>query len=165
MPRGMKTCSACRVECGPRTLKCKCGQAFPSRSKEAQTQPSPQETTPPPTESIDEVPVERKKRKRKLPTSKYKRVEDFRTLRRGNRIKIHQGGGPYYELADKSRVRLVEKGFATVDSVLRNGITVYEKNGGYAFLYMGRKKKSPIFDSVRLVPCKISLLRESSDND
>lgn len=92
------------------------------------------------------------KKGRKRP--RKKQVEDFKTLERGDTIRVVGGSGPYYTGEDGERSYLIDRGKYTVISTDDNGIQVYGPNG-YGYLYMGKIKPSPLLASITQAPCKI----------
>lgn len=88
-----------------------------------------------------------------------KRIEDYKTLTRGDIIKVVGGSGPYYLDKKGDKHYFVDRGKYTVQSTDSQGIRVYGKHG-YGYLYMGKKCKSDLLDSIIKVPCKIVLLNK-----
>ena len=87
-----------------------------------------------------------------------KRIEDFKTLNKGDWIKVVGGSGPYHIDRDGEKTYLVERGKYKVDKVDDIGIHAYG-NTGYNYLYMGERCASPMLDSIIRSPCKILLLK------
>lgn len=81
-------------------------------------------------------------------------VKDFKTLERGDTIRVIGGSGPYYTDANDERHYLVDRGKYTVISTDYTGIQVYGENG-YGYLYMGEICPSELLDSITKAPCKI----------
>ena len=91
-----------------------------------------------------------------------KRIEDFKTLNKGDWIKVVGGSGPYHIDRDGEKTYLVERGKYKVDKVDDIGIHAYG-NTGYNYLYMGERCASPMLDSIIRSPCKILLLKNMPD--
>jgi hypothetical protein len=81
-------------------------------------------------------------------------VEDFKTLERGDTIRVVGNSGPYYTGQDGERIYLVDRGKYTVISTDNTGIQVYGENG-YGYLYMGEICPSDLIESITKAPCKI----------
>jgi hypothetical protein len=87
-----------------------------------------------------------------------KRIEDFKTLQKGDWIKVVGGSGPYHTDNLGERTYLVERGKYCVDHTDNLGIHAYG-DSGYNYLYMGKRCPSPMLDSITRSPCKILLLK------
>ena len=87
-----------------------------------------------------------------------KKVEDFKSLQRGDWIGVVGGSGPFYTDRNGEKVYLIDRGKYTVESVDNTGIHSYGDTG-YNYLYMGERCPSPIMDSLVRSPCKIMLLK------
>ena len=87
-----------------------------------------------------------------------KRIEDFKTLQKGDWIKVVGGSGPYHTDNTGERTYLVERGKYCVDHTDNLGIHAYG-DSGYNYLYMGERCPSPMLDSITRSPCKILLLK------
>lgn len=93
------------------------------------------------------------KKGRKRP--RKKQVEDYRTLERGDTIRVVGGSGPYYTSKETGeRTYLIDRGKYTVISTDDTGIQVYGENG-YGYLYMGKTCPSKLLNSITQAPCKI----------
>ena len=93
------------------------------------------------------------KKGRKRP--RKKEVKDFKTLEKGDSIRVVGGSGPYYTSPETGeRMYLVDRGKYTVISTDDNGIQVYGQNG-YGYLYMGKSCPSKLMNSITQSPCKI----------
>lgn len=93
------------------------------------------------------------KKGRKRPRTK--KVEDYKTLERGDTIKVVGGSGPYHTSRETGeRTYMIDRGKYTVISTDITGIQVYGPNG-YGYLYMGEIKPSLLIDSITQAPCKI----------
>ena len=69
---------------------------------------------------------------------------DWKTLTRGDVIRVIGGSGPYYKHKNGDKQYLTDRGIYYVESVCKNGLSVQShKGGGKEFLYMGPVKKSP----------------------
>lgn len=91
------------------------------------------------------------------------KVLNWRALRCGDKVKIIGGSGSYYELPNKTRQYITEKGKALVDCVEKNGVMVFERNGGRGFIYMGRKTRSELCDNLWRAPHKIMIWCENNE--
>lgn len=87
-----------------------------------------------------------------------KRIEDFKTLQKGDWIKVVGGSGPFFtdEYGEKSY--MVDRGKYLVDHIDNQGIHAYGDTG-YNYLYMGKRCPSPMLESITRSPCKILLLK------
>ncbi len=75
MSRGKKICKNCGISCGPRSLACpKCGIKFIFKDKS-------------PAQILDKI----------MGNIPSKTLCDYKTLERGDRIKVIQGSGPYFK--------------------------------------------------------------------
>ena len=97
-------------------------------------------------------------RMRKGPKGIRKKRVDFKSLSKGDKIKVVGGSGPYYTDEYGERSYMVERGIYTVRSIDNTGIHAYGKTG-YNYLYMGKSCPSPMLDSITRSPCKILLLQ------
>ena len=87
-----------------------------------------------------------------------KRIDDFRSLQKGDWIKVVGGSGPYHIDRTGERTYLVERGKYKVEYTDTQGIHAYG-DSGYNYLYMGESCPSPLLDSIIRSPCKILLLK------
>lgn len=87
-----------------------------------------------------------------------KQIDDFKSLNKGDWIKVVGGSGPYHIDQEGEKTYLVERGKYKVDRVDDIGIHAYG-NTGYNYLYMGKRCSSPMLDSIIRSPCKILLLK------
>ena len=87
-----------------------------------------------------------------------KKVEDFKSLQRGDWIKVVGGSGPYYTDRDGEKYYMVDRGKYIVEYTDSEGIHAYGDTG-YNYLYMGKRCPSPLMDSLVRSPCKIMLLK------
>ena len=87
-----------------------------------------------------------------------KKVKDFKTLQRGDWIKVVGGSGPYYTDRDGEKYYMVDRGKYIVEYTDSEGIHAYGDTG-YNYLYMGKRCPSPLMDSLVRSPCKIMLLK------
>lgn len=88
-------------------------------------------------------------------------VSDYKTLQRGDTIRVISGSGPFYQDGDGERIYLTDRGKYTVMSTDDNGICAYGENG-YEYIYMGITCKSNILDNITKAPCKILLVKTMS---
>lgn len=89
-----------------------------------------------------------------------KKVEDFKSLQRGDCIKVVGGSGPYYTNSDGEKYYMVDRGKYIVEYTDTQGIHAYGDTG-YNYLYMGKRCPSPLMDSLVRSPCKIMLLKNT----
>lgn len=87
-----------------------------------------------------------------------KQIEDFKSLNKGDKIKVVGGSGTYFLDDNGERSYMVERGIYTVSHTDEQGIHAYGKTG-YNYLYMGKRCTSPMLDSIIRSPCKILLLK------
>lgn len=93
------------------------------------------------------------KRRAKNPTKVP--VKDFKTLVRGDIIRVVGGSGPYHTSKDTDeRIYLVDRGKYTVVSVDSTGVVANNDNGT-CYLYMGKTCPSKLLDSITNAPCKL----------
>lgn len=115
MPRGVKTCTGCGYQTGPRAFRCpSCDKSF----------------------DIQRGITKRQKKR------KGEKV-DWTKLEEGECIRVVSGSGPYWEPEEGERIPLGHKGYFRVKDVKDDGIVVRgmtNKNSGYCFIYMGEKK-------------------------
>ena len=93
--------------------------------------------------------------------NKKKKVEDHMTLNKGDLIRVVGGSGPFYTGDDGDKIYLVDRGKYTVADVDKLGIHAHGKHG-YSYLYMGKRCRSPMMESITKAPCKIVLLKAVS---
>ena len=94
--------------------------------------------------------------------NKKKKVEDHTTLNKGDVIRVVGGSGSYHTNEyNGERTYLVDRGKYVVEFTDREGIHAYGKTG-YGYLYMGKKCRSTLLDSITKAPCKIILLKGAS---
>ena len=101
------------------------------------------------------------KMKRGRRTPKKKQVEDHTTLGKGDVIRVVGGSGSYHTNYDGEKTYLVDRGKYVVEFTDKNGIHAYGKTG-YGYLYMGKRCRSDMLDSITKAPCKIILLQGAS---
>lgn len=131
MPRGCKTCKGCGVENGPRAFVCKgCGQAFTFKHMDEAEPASSGVTTT-----------------HKL--TKISKLVDWRSLVRGDRIKVVAGSGPYWPSKEREgeKIPMGYHGKFTVAYLDANGIHAHgnKKEGSLAhcYIWMGPKVETP----------------------
>lgn len=95
-----------------------------------------------------------KKKKRQI-------VEDYTTLKSGDRIKIIGGSGPYYLSKDGIRHYFTDRGKYVVDKIVKDGIIASGRCGS-EFFYMGKETRSPLLKSIVRSPHKVILLQSST---
>lgn len=158
----LKTCPQCNKGCGPRTRVCECGHEF--SSKTGSSTPTSFTSTTSVGEAVSkESSVSKKKRKvRVAKVDSFQRVLNWRALRTGDKLKV-RGGSYWQNPVTKARQYITDSGKAIVDCVEKNGVMVYEKNGGRGFLYMGRKCRSELCDNVWKNPHKLMIWCENGE--
>ena len=100
--------------------------------------------------------------KKKPKGIRKKQVENFKTLQKGDWIKVVGGSGPYYEDSEGERAYFVNRGKYKVEYTDNEGIHAHG-DSGYNYLYMGKSCPSPLLDSIIRSPCKILLLKNMTD--
>ena len=100
--------------------------------------------------------------------SKNKQIEDFRTLNKGDRIKVLSRSGNYYYKTNGDRHYWTIPGEYIVSSVNldnknhKHGINCYgttNRNSGYHYLYMGKEQQQKNSSICWNAPHKIVLLK------
>lgn len=89
-------------------------------------------------------------------------VNDWRSLQRGDFIKVFQGSGPYYVNSEGERCYLSVPGSYMVLETDDNGICCHgigKRNSGMNYVYMGPHRKSPVFSSIYRSPHKIEKIK------
>jgi hypothetical protein len=81
-------------------------------------------------------------------------VRDFKTLERGDVIRVTSGSGPYYTDQQGERQYMVDRGKYTVMSIIEEGLNVLGEKG-HSFLYMGKICPSKLLASITKSPCKV----------
>jgi len=89
-----------------------------------------------------------------------KKVEDFRTLKRGDIIRVMGGSGDFYVGRDGEKQYFTDRGKYSVWGVDNQGIKAYGPHG-FTYLYMGKRCPSKIVDGVTKCPHKIYLIINS----
>lgn len=84
-------------------------------------------------------------------------VEDFKTLKEGDEVKLVGGSGPYYVDDAGDRHYLIDRGRYKVVSRDANGLIVVGKHG-YGHLYMGKTCEG-LVPSITKQACKLLLLK------
>lgn len=135
MPIGIKYCPKCESQMGARANKCpnpKCQHDF-----------------------------KKIREKKSLGISKVKADFDWRTLKRGDEIKVVAGSGPYYKFSDGRTEHMGYSGVFSVIYVDKNGIHAHSKEeGGHSYIYMGETNDN---GERVLKSHKISFVRKKSD--
>ena len=93
--------------------------------------------------------------------NKKKKVDDHMTLNEGDVIRVVGGSGPYYTNENGEKLYLTDRGKYLVNDVDKLGIHTHGKHG-YSYLYMGKRCRSKVLDSITKAPCKIVLLKGAS---
>lgn len=95
-------------------------------------------------------------------------IEDWRSLEKGDTIKVLKGSGPYYYDSLGNRTYLADAGPYLVQDKDDNGLMCFgigKRNYGFAYLYMGKERRSPLFSQVYREPHRIVRVRaERRDN-
>lgn len=134
--RGQKLCKNCNNVVGARSLICKhCNTPFVIKN----------------TEDVDSKP----KRRRRKRFKKYSRVENWKELQVGDRIKVVGRSGSYYIGEDGDKQYMTEAGIYTIQSHDDNGLVVYAAKGGFGYIYMGQEVKSSMIPNMYRSPHKI----------
>ena len=122
-----KVCEQCQEQNGVRTLICKSCKA-PFKIKSSNYNPK----------------KARRRRKKQF-------IKDWRSLSKGDVVRVIGGSGPFYDGKDGMRHYLTDRGKYTIDSIDKNGLHVLgiaPRTSGQQFLYMGPLKKSPMCSTV-----------------
>lgn len=131
LKRGQKLCKNCNGINGARSHVCKhCNADFVTKSK-------------------SDSPAKPKKVKIK----KYEEIEDWRSLERGDRIKVVGRSGNYYLGSNGERQYLTDMGVYTVQDKDDLGLRVYD--GGYGYIYMGPEVPSETVPNMYRSPHKL----------
>jgi len=142
LKRGQKLCKKCNTINGVRSFNCKnCNNPF--EMKKARK-----------TVIINGVVKVRKNF-----------VSDYKSLVKGDRIKVLKGSGPYHTDETGNKTYLGSKGKYTVDRVMDDGIMVSSQYGSHEFLYMGPVMTSPMLDTLTRAPFKIILLKKRPEDE
>ena len=101
--------------------------------------------------------------------NKNKQIEDFRTLNKGDRIKVLSRSGNYYYKQNGDRIYWTGAGKFRVkeltfdDEKQTYGIACYgltNKNGGYHWLYMGKERRIEDSDISFHAPHKVVRIKD-----
>lgn len=84
---------------------------------------------------------------------KYEEINDWKSLKDGDRIKVVGRSGNYYMSQDGERQYLTDAGIYTVKAVDSLGLHVYD--GGYGYIYMGPEVPSQVIPNMYRSPHKI----------
>ena len=107
----------------------------------------------------DPFPMKKKQK------NKRQVITDYKTLKKGARIRVVGGSGPYHLDQNNEKHYLTDRGVYIVKDIEDNGIHVYGgtvNNRAYSYLYMGKETKSAVCDNVYRSPHKILLLSDVS---
>ena len=99
-----------------------------------------------------------RKKKRRL-------VTDYKTLKKGDRIRVVGGSGPYHLDENNEKHYLTDRGVYIVKDIEDNGVHVYGgtvNNRAYSYLYMGKETRSAVCENIYRSPHKILLLNDVS---
>jgi len=91
--------------------------------------------------------------------ARKKKVQDFKTLKKNDIIRVVGGSGCYHTDRNGDKHYFTDRGKYRVDSIDNKGINVYG-GCGYYYLYMGKKCTSKLLDSITHAPHKIVLIQE-----
>ena len=107
----------------------------------------------------DPFPMKKKQK------NKRQVITDYKTLKKGDRIRVVGGSGPYHLDPNNEKHSLTDRGVYIVKDIEDYGIHVYGvtvDNRAYSYLYMGKETKSAVCDNVYRSPHKILLLSDVS---
>lgn len=85
-------------------------------------------------------------------------VDDYKTLKHGDRVILVGSSGPYYVTKEGERSYLSDRGVYRVISTDQNGVVATGKHG-FAHLYMGKRCQG-LVPSITKEPCKLLLIRD-----
>lgn len=133
--RGQKLCKNCNNINGARSYVCKhCNHEFISK------------------------PAKNKFKKFKKKNKKYLKI-DWKSLVRGDKIKVFKGGGNYYVNDMGEKVYMSRPGVYTIHTVDDNGLIVYSnQQGGFGYIYMGKEVMSSTVENLYRSSHKIAKL-------
>ena len=92
---------------------------------------------------------------------KNQRVEDHTTLNKGDVIRVEGGSGSYYLDKEGDKHYFTDRGKYTVFGIYKDYILAIGPYGT-TILYMGKKRRSKLLDSMWDAPHKILLLKGAS---
>ena len=98
-----------------------------------------------------------RKRRKRIP------VEDHMILRKGDMIRVVGGSGDYYIDDNGDKHYFTDRGKYIVHSVDHNGIKATGSHG-YTYIYMGKKCRSRLLNTMFKEPHKVLLLPDVSSN-
>lgn len=84
---------------------------------------------------------------------KYEHINDWTSLKSGDRIKVIGRSGNYYINSDGERQYLTDAGVYTISDIDALGLHVY--NGGHGYIYMGPEVPSQVIPNMYRSPHKI----------
>ena len=85
-------------------------------------------------------------------------IEDWKSLQRGDYIRVVGRSGTYYIKENGDRIYFTDAGIYCVREIHHNGLIVTGAGRaahGYEFLYMGSEKKSSLLDNLYNSPHKL----------
>lgn len=130
LKRGQKLCKNCNGINGARSHVCKhCGAEFKAGA------------------IAKNKPAKIKKQKR------FEEVSDWKSLERGDKIKVIGRSGNYYINGDGERQYMTDAGMYVIHDKDDSGLHVY--NGGYGYIYMGPEVPSKLIPNMYRSPHKI----------
>lgn len=84
-------------------------------------------------------------------------VDNWKELKAGDKVRVVGGSGSYYLTEEGEKVYMSERGEYKVFAVDCEGLKTYG-DGGYAYLYMGKRKKSVLCENLYRNPHKLLLI-------
>jgi hypothetical protein len=87
-------------------------------------------------------------------------IEDWKSLQRGDRVRVVGRSGTYYIKKSGDKIYFTDAGIYSVREVRYDGLIVIgtgKRSHGYEFLYMGDEVKSSMLDNLYNAPHKLML--------
>jgi len=102
----------------------------------------------------------------KVKNKKPKQYEevDWKTLQKGDKIKVVGRSGNYYLESTGEKTYLNDRGIYTVQQQDSTGLIVYSSDGGFGYIYMGPEEQSTILDNMYRSPHKIQKVNQITRN-
>lgn len=133
LKRGQKLCKNCNGINGARSHVCKhCNAEFKKGAATSNT---------------------KKDKGLKTKVKKFEEITDWKSLQRGDRIKVVGRSGNYYLTSTGERQYLTDMGIYTVQDKDDLGLRVYD--GGYGYIYMGPEVPSEVIPNMYRSPHKL----------
>lgn len=133
LKRGQKLCKSCNGINGARSHVCKhCNAEFVKGAATTN---------------------DKKNKTLKTRIKKFEEITDWRSLQRGDRIKVVGRSGNYYLTSTGERQYLTDMGIYTVQDKDDLGLQVYD--GGYGYIYMGPEVPSEVIPNMYRSPHKL----------